>query len=376
MTKVNGRQSLPALDNSKSVKNPDLLNIADKNYAATILKYAGLATKFPQLETNAKTLVGAINEIKDNPSYELPPATTATLGGVIVGSGLKVTSTGVISSDGVDIHVTTITIPPTGWSTVPASYGVYDVYAIYINGYSPRVSNVIFGPSSDGPTAGDIDINNPKYFAEAQITGVHNKAAGSFRLRATNIPDKYISITFMCWGTDGYVICTGDAGAGGESHEYFSGTLTTIDNQNKINVNMTKSTPSAIAQESEENPNVLFFTEGEPGGYMSGDPVEYPILNIPLGTLKLYTEQYISNIAANIQTINDSSDTYTTQEMSTALQDIRSELNTISDTINMMLHDPTGDTIPLDEMSASILNIAQGLTVSEFSLIMTTYEES
>ena len=163
---------------------------------------------------------------------------------------------------------------------------------------------------------------------------------------------------------------------GGGGKEYQSGTLTTIDNENKINVNMTKSTPADIAQQSADNPNVLFFTEGEPGGYMSGDPVEYPISNIPLGTLKLYTEQYISNIAANIQTINDSSDTYTTQEMNTALQDIRSELNTISDTINMMLHDPTGDTIPLDEMSASILNIAQGLTVSEFSLIMTTYEES
>lgn len=65
MTKVNGRQSLPALDNSKSVKNPDLLNIADKNYTDTILKYGGLATKFPQLETDAKTLVGAINELKN-----------------------------------------------------------------------------------------------------------------------------------------------------------------------------------------------------------------------------------------------------------------------------------------------------------------------
>lgn len=120
----------------------------------------------------------------------------------------------------------------------------------------------------------------------------------------------------------------------------------------------------------------IIFLGGSNNSGDSGDTVEYPILNIPLGTLKLYTEQYISNIAANIQTINDSSDTYTTQEMSTALQDIRSELNTISDTINMMLHDPTGDTIPLNEMSASILNIAQGLTVSEFSLIMTTYEEN
>ena len=55
-------------------------------------------------------------------------------------------------------------------------------------------------------------------------------------------------------------------GGGGKGEEYFSGTLTTIDSQNKINVNMTKSTPADIAQQSADNPNVLFFTEGQPGG--------------------------------------------------------------------------------------------------------------
>ena len=55
-------------------------------------------------------------------------------------------------------------------------------------------------------------------------------------------------------------------GGGGKGEEYFSGTLTTIDNQNKINVNMTKSTAADIEQESRANPNVLFFTEGNPSG--------------------------------------------------------------------------------------------------------------
>lgn len=59
------------------------------------------------------------------------------------------------------------------------------------------------------------------------------------------------------------IIAIGGGGAKGET--YYSGTLTTIDAQNKINVNMTKSTPADIEQESAENPNVLFFTEGSPG---------------------------------------------------------------------------------------------------------------
>lgn len=53
---------------------------------------------------------------------------------------------------------------------------------------------------------------------------------------------------------------------GGGGNKYQSGTLTTIDNSNKINVNMTKSTPADIEQESRDNPNVLFFTEGSPAG--------------------------------------------------------------------------------------------------------------
>ncbi len=49
---------------------------------------------------------------------------------------------------------------------------------------------------------------------------------------------------------------------GGGGAKYQSGTLTTIDSSNKINVNMTKSTASDIEQESIDHPNVLYFTEG------------------------------------------------------------------------------------------------------------------
>ena len=58
------RKPLPALDNASKVNNPDLPNIYDRNYTDIILKYGGLATRFPQLNTNAKTVVDAINELQ------------------------------------------------------------------------------------------------------------------------------------------------------------------------------------------------------------------------------------------------------------------------------------------------------------------------
>ena len=61
------RKPLPALDNASTINNPDLPNIYNRNYTDTILKYGGLATRFSQLETNAKTVVAAINELYHHP---------------------------------------------------------------------------------------------------------------------------------------------------------------------------------------------------------------------------------------------------------------------------------------------------------------------
>ena len=70
------KQILPALHNSSKVPNPDLNEIGEKNYTSTILKYANLALPFPQLETDAKTVVPAINEVRvipnPDPSGEEP----------------------------------------------------------------------------------------------------------------------------------------------------------------------------------------------------------------------------------------------------------------------------------------------------------------
>ena len=59
------RQPLPALDRSSELTTPDLQEIGDKNYTSTIMKYTNLAMTYPQLETDNKTIVGAINEVKE-----------------------------------------------------------------------------------------------------------------------------------------------------------------------------------------------------------------------------------------------------------------------------------------------------------------------
>lgn len=61
------KQVLPALHHSGKVKAPDMPDVEDKNYTATILKYANLALPFPQLDTNSKTVVAAINELYAHP---------------------------------------------------------------------------------------------------------------------------------------------------------------------------------------------------------------------------------------------------------------------------------------------------------------------
>lgn len=65
------KQILPALHNSSKVSNPDLNEIGEKNYTSTILRYAGLAVKFAQLDTKAKTIVPAINEVRVIPNPPL-----------------------------------------------------------------------------------------------------------------------------------------------------------------------------------------------------------------------------------------------------------------------------------------------------------------
>lgn len=85
-----------------------------------------------------------------------------------------------------------------------------------------------------------------------------------------------------------------------------------------------------------------------------GDSDEYPFSIVQEGLQKIYTVLYISNIAKNIRYINGSTDTYNTQEMSAALEDIRDNIDDIVNAINSL----TGSTssIPLSSIAATITN--------------------
>lgn len=66
------KEILPALHDSGKVTQPDLQQLGNTNYTSTILRYANLAVRFPQLKTDAKTVVDAINEIRVIPNPEIP----------------------------------------------------------------------------------------------------------------------------------------------------------------------------------------------------------------------------------------------------------------------------------------------------------------
>ena len=75
--------------------------------------------------------------------------------------------------------------------------------------------------------------------------------------------------------------------------------------------------------------------------YPLGDPVKYPQQDIPLGTLKLYTEQYISDIGRAIQQVTMSEDTYTTKEMSYAILNYIPKTNMIAIEFDLTLSECT-----------------------------------
>lgn len=97
--------------------------------------------------------------------------------------------------------------------------------------------------------------------------------------------------------------------------------------------------------------------------YENGDLVKYPLTEIPLGTIKLYTEQYISDIASWINTILvDPNGEYTTEEMSGALSDINDYLLALSASLKTALSDTSTDEISLPDMPAAMNTINSDLS--------------
>lgn len=75
--------------------------------------------------------------------------------------------------------------------------------------------------------------------------------------------------------------------------------------------------------------------------YPSGDPVKYPVEDIPVGQLKVYTEQYISDIGRAIQQVTMSEDTYTTKEMSYAILNYIPKTNMVAIEFDLTLSECT-----------------------------------
>ena len=61
--------------------------------------------------------------------------------------------------------------------------------------------------------------------------------------------------------------------------------------------------------------NTIYTSPASPI-YPSGDATKYPTSNIPVGTIKLYSEQYISDIGEALQVVTKSTDKYDVQQMS------------------------------------------------------------
>lgn len=90
----------------------------------------------------------------------------------------------------------------------------------------------------------------------------------------------------------------------------------------------------------------------EPVPVPSGDAIEYPQEDIPVGYMRKYTEQYISDIAEGIKAINGSEDTYTTQEMVAALEGIEDDIIDINSAINAITG--SSDPIALSDIADTI----------------------
>ena len=85
---------------------------------------------------------------------------------------------------------------------------------------------------------------------------------------------------------------------------------------------------------------------------LDGDDIEYPQEDIPVGYMRKYTEQYISDIAEGIKAINGSEDDYTTQEMSAALEGIEDDIIDINSAINAITG--SSDPIALSDIADTI----------------------
>lgn len=99
-------------------------------------------------------------------------------------------------------------------------------------------------------------------------------------------------------------------------------------------------------------PEITTGTTPVPPVILDGDDIEYPQEDIPVGYMRKYTEQYISDIAEGIKAINGSEDEYTTQEMIAALEGIEDDIIDINSAINAITG--SSDPIALSDIADTI----------------------
>ena len=175
------RRPLPALDKAKKLQSPDLNSIGDKNYTDTILKYGGLATRFVQLDTNAKTIVAAINELYYRPTGSIvvpnPPLPSGgqleTESGVALttesGEPLEIeggTSAPSLTSIGIDGDIYKIDGGSGGTTVIPNVYDPTEVlYTLQIDNtiYSIPSHYIIINPPIPAPPRTGEAIQLPQF---------------------------------------------------------------------------------------------------------------------------------------------------------------------------------------------------------------------
>lgn len=82
--------------------------------------------------------------------------------------------------------------------------------------------------------------------------------------------------------------------------------------------------------------------------YDSGDDILYPVADIPVGSVKLYTEQRISDIAQAINDVTGDINSYTTQDMSGAIAGLGDTIEALEERISELEGEipPEIDNIP------------------------------
>ena len=104
-----------------------------------------------------------------------------------------------------------------------------------------------------------------------------------------------------------------------------------------------------------------------PPEYENGDDILYPRDDIPVGSIKLYTEQYINNLIRKINEITGSANDYTVQTIEPQIEIIKETITEIV-TVVQTIGGGSGD-IPLSEIPDAVGNLPQnGLIVHDLNL--------